>query len=157
MAAGERQEYAMTDSNESTGKKIVRYEEKPVPRSIEEWIRKTKSDRNLNDLVEEIHMDLVNETHSRCEEYRGFLDATHDSQAVEGSLAADNNEAARIIREEARSSKPTGLVARSNLASIIKALNVVMSRYNMTRKERRTMIGGETVKPAHDDDNGKAA
>lgn len=148
----------MTDSNETTGKKVgdVQYAKVPVPRSIEDWIRKTKSDRNLNDLVEELHMELVNEAHSRCEEYRGFLDATHDSQAVEGSLAADNNEAARIVREEARSSKPTGLVARSNLASIIKALNVVLTRYNMTRKERRTMIGGQSL-PTHDADNGQAA
>ena len=151
----------MTDSNVATGKKVsgVQYEKVPVPRSIEDWVRKTKFDRNLNDLVEEIHMELVNEAHPRSEDYRGFLDATHDSQAVEGSLSADSNEAARIIREEARATKPTGKVAREKIASIIKALNVVLSRYNMTRKERRHLIGGEIIKPAPDADadNGKAA
>ena len=57
-----------------------------------------KAERSLNDIVEDIHRDLVNES----EQYRSYLRAVYDAHAVEGSLAADNTLAAMLIRDRAR-------------------------------------------------------
>jgi hypothetical protein len=54
--------------------------------------------RSINDLVEDIHKMLI-----QNDQYLGFLYALYDEQAVEGSLAADDIELARMIREKARS------------------------------------------------------
>src|SRR5215467_3692621 len=48
----------------------------------------------LNDHVETIHLALWPR-----DEYRASLDAVHDSEAVEGSISADNFVAALLIRE----------------------------------------------------------
>jgi hypothetical protein len=84
--------------------------------------------RNLNDLVEEVHLALVDN-----EKYRALLSAVCDEQAVEGSLTTDTIVAARMIRERAMSMGPVEL-AHEKLATISKALGVVLRRYGWSRK-----------------------
>lgn len=113
----------------------------PLPTSVEEFrsYRKVDLRRTLNDMVEEIHLDLYD-----TEEYPKLLYAVYDEQAVEGSLSADNILAAQAIRERA---KKLGRdeITREKLATIAKALGVVLRRYGFSRKERRNMIHGEVI------------
>lgn len=113
----------------------------PVPRKMADWVRKTEFHRTINDLVEEIHLVLVM---SSDDTYRKFLDAVYDEQAIEGSLAADNIEAARLIRDEAKK-RNVIRIADSKLATIVKALNIALRRYGESRNERRNRIGGEII------------
>ena len=115
---------------------------KPVPPSLPrvatEWVRKVKLDRTLNDEVESVHSRLCED-----EAYVRLLDAVYDEQAVEGSLAADNTLAAMKIRDLAR--KISSPVANEKLATISKAMSVVLRRYGLSRKERRYQIDGQVV------------
>jgi hypothetical protein len=72
------------------------------------------------------------------------LTAVYDEQAVEGSLAADNIEAARMIREKAKTIEDHSL-AHEKLATISKSLGVVLRRYHLSRKERRQIVDGQVV------------
>lgn len=111
-----------------------------LPERIEEWERHMKSERTLNDLVEDIHRILTNED----AKYRAYLRAVYDAHAVEGSLAADNVMAAMIIRNKAKDIG-SNEVAEEKLAVINMALGVVLRRYHASRKQRRNMLGGEEV------------
>jgi hypothetical protein len=120
-----------------------------LPAKITEWERFIKQERTLNDLVEDIHRMLWDES----EDYRNFLEAVYDEDAVEGSLSADNTMAAMMIRDKAKTQ--TSEVGTKKLATISKALNVVMRRYHADRKRRRNTIGGEFVPPdSQGSDNG---
>jgi hypothetical protein len=112
-----------------------------LPVALSEWQRFLKSERTLNDLVEDVHRALIDS--DQGEKYRSYLYAVYDEQAVEGSLAADNIEAARMIR--IWSSENGSELSRQKLATIAKALGVVLRRYHASRKERRQMVDGEVV------------
>lgn len=113
-----------------------------LPAVLDDWQRFIGTKRTINDLVEDAHRALIESDHS--EQYRSFLFAVYDEQAVEGSLAADNIEAARMIRQWANDADSHEL-AREKLATIAKSLGVVMRRYHASRKERRQMVDGKTV------------
>ena len=117
----------------------------PLPADINDWERSIKAERTLNDMVEDIHRILVNES----ERYRALLRATYDAHAVEGSLAADNILAAMEIREKANTLGSE--VAEEKLAIINLALGVVLRRYNKSRKQRRNMMHGEEVPNDNDE------
>jgi hypothetical protein len=102
--------------------------------------RKSENTRTLNDQVEEIHLGL----YETDKAYKAFLYAVYDEQAVEGSLSADNTMAAALIREHAQA-KGNVEVSKQKLATISKALGVVLRRYGFSRNERRNMLGGEIV------------
>jgi hypothetical protein len=112
-----------------------------MPSTTEKWLedRKLKSEPTLNDLVEQLHWKLVSN-----EKYRSFLEAVWDEDAVEGSLSADNHKAAEMLREFARKDD-SNIIGTKKLATIVKALNVVLRRYHKSRKERRHMVAGEIV------------
>ena len=114
----------------------------PLPAKIEDWQRFLKQERTINDYVEDVHRGLIDG--ERSDLYRSFLSAVYDAQAVEGSLAADNIEAARMIREYARENQVTSL-EKEKLAIIAISLGVVLRRYHASRKERRQMVAGEVV------------
>jgi hypothetical protein len=120
----------------------------PLPEKIEDWVRVLKEERSLNDLVEDIHRILVNEDSN----YRGYLRAVRDAQAKEGSLSADNIMAAQLIRQKAVVMGTE--VANEKLATIVMSLGVVLRRYNVSRKQRRNLLGG-TVVPDGDEKNGE--
>jgi len=96
----------------------------------------TKQHRT-NDLVDDIHCVLVIEN----DDYRRYLQAVWNKQAVEGSLATDDIMAATMIRNKAK--EMGSELANEELAAIVKALRVVLRRYGSSRKERRNMVGGE--------------
>lgn len=111
----------------------------PLPEKIDNWVRTLKEERSLNDLVEDVHRVLVDES----DDYRRYLWAVHDTQAKEGSLSADNIMAAQLIRQKATDQKTE--VADEKLATIVMALGVVLRRYNVSRKQRRNLLGGTVV------------
>jgi hypothetical protein len=111
----------------------------PLPTSRAALIaqRKTPIERTLNDRVEQYHLDLWDD-----KQYRRFLDATSDEDTAEGSLAADNLEAANMIRMAALNTKDE-ILGEKKKATIVKALNVVLRRYRISRQERATRLGDE--------------
>jgi hypothetical protein len=96
-------------------------------------------ERTLNDHVDDIHRALWTNP-----QYRRALEAVHDEDAIEGSLAADNLVAATIIRDYARQNGHEH-VADKKLATIVKAMSVVLRRYGISRKERALTIGGRML------------
>jgi hypothetical protein len=123
------------------------HEAPPLPENIEDWVRKIKSERTLNDLVEDVHRILVNES----DEYRAYLRATYDKHAITGSLSFDNCKACEMIKAKAKEIGNTE-VADEFLAVINMALGVVLRRYNATRKQRRNTLAGREVPPNNSDD-----
>lgn len=108
-------------------------------------LRVSEKKRNLNDQVEDVYLSLYED-----KAFQAFLYATYDEQAVEGSLSADNVEAARMIRNKAIANRNEEL-GRQKLATISKCLGVVLRRYEQSRKERRNTVGGELVLPGPTD------
>jgi hypothetical protein len=96
-------------------------------------------------MVEECHIALVED-----QKYLAYLDAVYDEQAIEGSLSADNIMAAQMIRERAK--KVDSELKHEKLATISKALGVVLRRYDFDRKSRRNTVHGEFVSPESNGD-----
>ena len=101
--------------------------------------RDMKSHPTLNDKVESHYLALFED-----EQFRGYLYAVWDEQAVEGSCAVDNVKAAEMIRRRAQETGDVE-VSKQKLATLVKSLNVVLRRYHESRNERRNMIAGEIV------------
>ena len=76
-----------------------------------------------------------------------IVDAVYDSEAVEGSMEADDFMATQMIRDAAKKSGNDELAGK-NLDTIKHAMRVVLRRYGQGRKERREMMGGEVVPEA---------
>jgi hypothetical protein len=116
----------------------------PLSRSAEEFLakRKLKSRRTLNDEVETVYLALIND-----EQFQGYLEAVYDEDAVEGSLSIDNMKAAEMIRAKALEMEIVA-VSKRKLATIVKAMNVVLRRGNDDRNTRRYMLHGEVDPPA---------
>lgn len=114
---------------ESQSRAIAR----PLPATVADLIeqRKNKKSYSLNDMIEKHHIALYTN-----DDYQSLLEAVHPEQALEGSLIADDFEAARMLREKARESGD-GYVAKQKLDTIRKSLAVVLRRYGISRKERR--------------------
>jgi len=117
-----------------------------LPESTQDLLalRKSMRERTLNDHVDDAHVVLWSDAN-----YRRALEAVYDEDAVEGSLAADNFIAANLIREYARKSK-NAYLEEKKLATIVKALNVVLRRYGIGRKERAMTVGDEIVSSSND-------
>lgn len=123
-----------------------------LPAQVKDWVRLLKTERTINDFVEDVHVQLL-EDEDLSDDYRKLLYACWDSQTVEGSLATDNVLAAIMIREKAG---PSSSLAEEKLATIVKSLGVVLRRYGASRKQRRDMLEGK-VDPATDGNNGDGA
>jgi hypothetical protein len=111
----------------------------PITKEELEAHRKVFHQPTLNDVVHEYHIALWDDP-----QYRRFLDAVYDSDAVEGSLALDNGEAAHMIRERAKLANDDRLATKKK-AVIVLALNVVLRRYGISRKERAREVAGQIV------------
>ena len=128
----------------------------PLPAAVEEWVLTLKRQPSINDQVQQVHKTLIPNA-----EYRRVLRATTNPQAYEGSIASDNNVAAMMIREQAKTMPEMDLINgdanndRASLQSIIIALNVVLNRYGLGRKQRKNLVGGEQA-PSNGDENGDA-
>lgn len=143
----------MTTNNDNTARivpgEITRRPAPPLPATREEMLsqRKVASKVTLNDLVEEIHDKLYENP-----EYQALIFGVWDSEAVEGSLAADNYKASNMIREWAREHGNT-VVASKNWATLSKSLGVVLRRFELDRRTRRHMVDGEIVPHGPDANN----
>jgi hypothetical protein len=115
----------------------------PLPTAAAEWVRKTDFNRTNNDRVEDLHLKLVNDP-KRSAKYLDALRAVTDTEALEGSLAIDNADAARMIRDAATEAGDH-VIAKLKLKAVVIHLNVVLKRYGMSRAERRQMIDGQHV------------
>jgi hypothetical protein len=120
---------------------------RPLPATVSELmaLRKVKFDRTINDRVETLLIDAFGN-----DQFVEYLKAVGDEEAVEGSLACDNVKAAEFIRDLASKSSKEGMardsvIAEAKLATIVKALNVCLRRYNISRKDRKNMLGGQVV------------
>ena len=113
----------------------------PLPVDTKALVRSSKQKRTLNDQVEDIYLSLYDD-----KMFQDYLYATYDEQAIEGSLSADNVMAAGMIRDRARKNN-SHEVAALKLATISKCLGVVLRRYDIDRKSRQLMVGGQRVSP----------
>lgn len=124
----------------------------PLPAKIDEWTRFLKSQRTLNDYVEDIHRMLWDGS----QEYRDYLEAVYDEDAVEGSTSVDDVFASMLVREKAKTIEGNP-VANKNISTIKRSLAVVLRRYHADRRRRKNTVGGEYVPPdvqQHNDVNG---
>lgn len=124
----------------STRNSATLREAPPLPETIDDWTRHIKAERTINDLVEDVHRILVNES----DQYRRYLRAVHDIHAVTGSLSFDNCKACEMIQKKAQDMGVTE-VAEELLGGINLALGVVLRRYKASRKQRRNTLGGQEV------------
>lgn len=119
----------------------------PLPATLEDMLamRKSQLGLTLNDYVEELHKKKWVDP-----KYRSLLEAVYPEDAVEGSLQTDDHEAARMLREQAiKDGNP--YVRGRKLSTIIRALHVVMRRYQISRKERALTIGGQRIRNDNED------
>lgn len=112
----------------------------PLPANIDDWTRHIKAERTLNDLVEDLHRILVNES----EEYRAYLRAVDDRLAITGSMDFDDFKACDIIKAKAVEIG-SAEVAQEKHGIINLALGVVLRRYKASRRQRRNMLRGQVV------------
>lgn len=107
-----------------------------LPQTTQELLaaRKTNQRRTLTDHVNDIHVQLWQNPH-----YQRLLEAVWNEESVEGNLRADNQEAARMIRDVARKTSNVYL-KDTPLVAISKSLNVVLNRYDHGRKQRRYLV-----------------
>jgi len=121
---------------------IRRPDPPPLPKTVQELEagRVFENERNLNDYVEDAVLDL----YAKDKRFVEFLYAVYDEQAVEGSLAIDNAEAATLIREWGKKHE-IDQITREKKATIVKAMNVVLRRFGKSRKERKNTVHGEIV------------
>jgi hypothetical protein len=89
-----------------------------------------KTQHNINDMVEEIFLLLAGD-----KDFSRLIGAVDNKQAVGGALFVDDFLAAEMIRDKAKT--VGNLLAGEKLATISKALGVVLRRYGMSRKQRR--------------------
>src|SRR5262249_42013550 len=127
---------------------IQRVAPPPLPTNPDDWIKKIQHKKSLNDMVDEVFDRLLNNKDiEKREKFVSFLDAVWDEQAIEGARAADNLEAAAMIRQEATDNGPREL-AKEKKTTIVKAMNVILRRFDgMSRNERRNMVQGQVLPP----------
>jgi len=106
----------------------------PLPATVEDLMRQriAQRKRSIIDIVEEIHLQLWDKE----EDYIRLLNSVWNEQAVEGSVRIDRVCAAEMVRDYAqkRGDNPAG---KANLATIVKALGVILKRYRISPKQRR--------------------
>jgi hypothetical protein len=117
----------------------------PVPRKDEDWKLRTKDRLTINDHVQVAHLALREDAG-----YMRMIDAIYDSEAVEGALSDDDVFAALAIRrwaeqQDADVSPSASAILQANTATIRHAHLIVLSRYGMSRKQRRKTVGGHAV------------
>lgn len=118
----------------------------PLPVSLQRYLL---AQRTINDLVEDAFIAL--DRSDQSEKFRSYLTALYPEHAVEGSPAADDLEAANMIREWAKAHEVTELAGEKKTI-IVKALKVVMRRYRISRAERREQRHGIPPSPSSSDE-----
>jgi hypothetical protein len=139
----------------------------PLPRNVKELMahREAQGGKeylpDINAHVDELHLIMYGDDNKtpqeneRSDKYRRLLTAYYNAAAVEGTMVADDYAAAMMLREfasvEVDGKRRDPFVAGSNLATIVRALRVVMKRWKISRKLR---AGSIPVPEDDDNDNG---
>ena len=118
---------------------VAKLKPDPLPATVADLLtyRQKIAPPNLNDKVETLYLALYPDP-----TFQRFLDAVYSEDTQEGSLYADDLLAAKMLRDYADGDGNDPYVASKKLATIVRALNVVQGRYNLTRKARAIKIGG---------------
>lgn len=108
----------------------------PLPTSSAALLAQQKSmrGRSLLDDVNDCHVKLFDE-----ENYRKWFQAIDRAGTIEGSFQADEQEAARMIRDYA-ADNGFPLAKDARLVSIMSALTWVCKRYGISRRERANSL-----------------
>lgn len=104
-----------------------------LPVNAGELQRKSLRSRTINDFVEDVFLKLYDSD----EQFRAYLEAVGNEDAVEGLMIADDFMAAQMIRKAAPQGSP---IETRNLAAIRSALGVVLRRYEISRRERANRL-----------------
>jgi hypothetical protein len=80
-------------------------------------------------------------------DFRKWLNACWDSEALEGAKVADDFMATEMIREycQRKDFPELHYIGRKNLWTIRQSMNVVLRRFGMSRKQRAQTVAGEIV------------
>jgi hypothetical protein len=102
------------------------------PKTLDEFIglRRKPASITIIDRVEPIVWALYDD-----QKFKALVAPLFREQTVEGDFAMDESEICRMIRAEAHRREDI-VLEKEKLASIKHAFNVVLRRYNMSRKER---------------------
>ena len=121
------------DTNRAQRADVSQRRSSRLPVHTSDLHRKSLAHRTINDEVESLFLPLY-ETDAK---FRDLLEAVYDSEAVEGSLRADDYDAVTLLRDSA----PDGSRVRlSNKETLRRALNVVLRRYSISRNDRRGSV-----------------
>lgn len=120
------------DNGESINTNSKRDLVKPIPRTSQGLLaqRMMKKTVNLHDQVEQIITDLIPD-----DIFFALIDAVYPEQSIEGSLTADDHEAARMIRDYAKDNGYP-VVRHQKIQTLIRSLKVVLRRYDLGRRQR---------------------
>jgi hypothetical protein len=126
----------------------------PLPATYNDFLaaRQGKVIRTINDDAETVILALYKDE-ELSPQFRKLQEATDDAEAENGACSIDNVFAAVMIQDKAKTMEVHSLAPPRKLAAVIKAMNVVMRRYNASRKQRKNMLAGQQVPP---DQNGAA-
>jgi hypothetical protein len=111
-----------------------------LPTTTDELTRKVKSDVSFNDQIEALFKQLLSDN-----QFHAFVNGCRNEDYVEGTEAADDHEAARMIRTKAKElygdDHPVALAKLDyhrgqKEPGIIPALRVALRRWDISRKAR---------------------
>jgi len=107
-------------------KKVARI----LPKTRQQLVarRHLKKQPSIHDLVEPIFEVLWDD-----ENFAKYFQASVNSEAVEGSLRSDDQEAARMIRDYAVANNPGSPVAHKNLHTLAFSVRIVANRFQVGR------------------------
>jgi hypothetical protein len=105
----------------------------PLPATVDEFraLRIVPLRKSLLIEVEKYFLELYSNPL-----FQRLAEAVTPVDSVEGSPRADTQEMARMIRDEARA-RSDDFVGNRQLVDIAKMVNLVMKKYQMSRRERR--------------------
>ena len=105
---------------------------KPIPRTSQGLLAQRMNQKtfNLHDQVEQIVTDLIPK-----DEFFNLIDAVYPEQSIEGSLLADDHEAARMVREYGKANG-FPVVAHQKIQTLMRSIKVVLRRYKLGRGQR---------------------
>ena len=107
-----------------------------LPTDPVEWQKRNtlKRPKNLNDEIDAIVSNLM----ATDPKFQKFLEPAYPEDSIHGDLFFDDIELARIVLAHAQKPETKNvMVANTKLKGIHRAVQVVLRRYEATRKQRR--------------------
>ena len=111
----------------------------PLPEKYEDLTRNVKVIPNPNDMIDEMLPRLW-----EIPEYKSFIAAVYNEEAVTGYTPYDDCRAAMIIRDLAMK-EGNHFLSSMNERAIAKHHAVVLRRHNISREQRKRLVSGVLV------------